>query len=159
MQLDQEHRERSDSLFEQLVGLQAELAAAGSNKSSLRRLKHEDMRIRTEFAKHLLIDEGVAIRYSNKGTTVTPYRLIEGVPKRTAKSEATAWMKARGIAWDGSAPSLRHEVRQALMKGDNMPQGAFGLRVNWTVRIEITDWTWVAGNDGPTLVPRKTHYR
>ena len=41
-------------------------------------------------------------------------------------------MKERD-SWDGSAPTLRHELRQALEQDQPVPEGKFGFHVERTV--------------------------
>ena len=135
------HDEKSRLLFNELDRLQIEIDATGDNKQR-RRLEHDKARSSArEFAKHLLVSEtgpGIRRHYSQALREVIAYRRIDGVPSRARKAEAEAWMSARSIAWDGSAPRLRDQVRKALEEGAEVPEHHFGLLVEWTVRIRIS---------------------
>jgi hypothetical protein len=140
MQHDQKqhHQEQSRHLFEQLERVDAELKAAHDNKPLRRKLQRDKARLGRQFANHLMIDDmgwGTRRMYSERGREVEPYLHIDGVPKKNKREEANAWMQARGIKWDGSAPSLWYEVRSALEKRENVPDHRFGLHIGWTVRI------------------------
>jgi hypothetical protein len=128
------HRRRmdeSDRLFGKIVQLEAAIAAA-KDKRERRRLEHEQAAMRRDFAKHLGNQTHVD-RSSER--TVVPIWLVRGVPSKNRKEEARGWMQQRGVAWDGSTPALRYEVRTALEQGQAIPEGKFGLYVERTVDI------------------------
>ena len=69
-----------------------------------------------------------------------PYWRVDGVPAKRAKQQARDWMASRGIEWNGSALSLRGEVSKALWRNEYVPDGKFGLDVEWTIRDDADSW-------------------
>jgi hypothetical protein len=145
------HDAISSRLLDQLERIQAELTAAHSNKRLRRKLEREDYVLRQAFAKHLMIevdrfDLFSCENYKSKGfyekdrKKVRAYRRVDGVPNKKGKIDAAAWMAGRNVDWNGSAPDLRREIHKALENGEALPDGYFGLHVEWTVEIETVEW-------------------
>jgi len=64
-------------------------------------------------------------------------------------------MAARGVEWNGSAPSLRGEVLKALKNKEDVPDGRFGLQVEWTINVDTLERLLTANNSGFHFVPNR----
>lgn len=128
---DREDQEHSRRFLEKIDELEAEIAAS-SDKVLRSRLERECAAVRRQFGAHL---KGRPYVHDATLRTVRPVWLVTGVPSKRHREEAKKWMKARGVDWDGSAPSLHHELRKALAQ--KVPiTNEFGLDVEWTVDIK-----------------------
>lgn len=106
-----------------------------SNKKRLKELEREMSDVRRQFAAYL--GDSSSFRIFNHAV---PYWRVDGVPAKRAKQQARDWMASRGIEWNGSALSLRGEVSKALWRNEYVPDGKFGLDVEWTIRDDADSW-------------------
>jgi len=132
--LSREREQQSRALLERIDQLDAEIAAAGDEKTLKAKLERDQRKIRQEFAE--ILGENT---YADPSSSrfVKPIWRVTGVPSKKSKEEATVWMAQRSLDWDGSAPRLRYEVRKALKQTEPVPDGKFGLHVERTVDIEL----------------------
>jgi hypothetical protein len=129
-----ERRERSRRLLAKIDELDAAIAAARNQKALRARLKRESDETRRELAAHL-DERGYFEVFSSRN--VVPIWLVAGIPSKKHREEARTWMARRGLYWNGSAPSLRHEVRKGLDERNNpVPEHRFGLHVERTIDIQ-----------------------
>lgn len=124
--------------------LDAEIGAS-KNSVKLQNLRERDNVARL-FAEHL---QGESYWQKETDRVVVAIWGIEGVPKKKLKEDARMWMEQRGIAWNGSAPSLREQVKVALEQNEEIPHGYFGLYVERTV--EIREPRHAYGPDGTPI--------
>jgi hypothetical protein len=120
-------------LLEKIDRVEAAIAAS-DDKAQRRRFERENASVRRQFAEHLG-DETYVEQSGSRA--VVPIWLVKGVPSKNRKEQAREWMKQGGLDWDGSAPTLRHEVRKALENQQPIPEGKFGLHVERTVDIRL----------------------
>jgi hypothetical protein len=139
-----EHWLASRRFLAQVDLLDKQIVEAKSDKPRHRRLLQARSRLCQEFARHL--DAGKTLDPPMKDPTfeeglrrVWIALKIVGVPSKHARQQASEWMMARGIAWDGDVPALRREVRKALGQGEAIPDGNFGLRAERTAEIGFWD--------------------
>jgi hypothetical protein len=169
MLTEEEHDAISSQLLDGLERIQTELETARHNKPLRRKLLREDYLLRQRFAKHLLVeverfDWWSGETYKSKGVykrdrkKIRAYRQVDGVPNKKGKVEAKAWMAARNVSWNGSAPDLRREVQNALTSDATIPDGYFGLHVEWTVEIEAVEWLMIGDKTNATFVPGAVRY-
>src|SRR5689334_10527307 len=118
-------QQRSLRLLQKIDQLETEIAAA-TDKGLRRRLERENASVRRQFAEHL--GDQTYVEQSTS-RAVVPIWSVEKSPAKDHREEARRWMKQRGLEWDGSAPPLRREVRKALEKDEQVPEGKFGLYV------------------------------
>lgn len=132
--LYEERQERSRLLLAKIDQLDAKIAAAGNQKALRAALKRESAKTRRQFAEHL-----GELGYIEKPSwrSAMAIWLVRGVPSKKHKEQARAWMEQLGKDWDGSAPSLRHEVKKALEQNKSVPEHKFGLHVERTVDIKM----------------------
>jgi len=131
--LYRERQEQSQRLLEKIDRLEADIAAS-NDQAQRRSLERESATVRRQFAEHLG-DQTYVEQSSSRA--VVPIWFVGRVPSKASKEKARHWMKLRGLDWDGSAPPLRHEVRNALEKSQPIPEGKFGLHVERTVDIRM----------------------
>lgn len=124
---------QSIALLARLDELERAIRTASSQQTSQAELRPLLSETRREFSAHLGDQEFVDPSTSRR---VVPIWLVSGVPAKRHKDQAVDWMKQRGSAWDGSAPSLRHAVRSALTLGEPVPERTFGLHVERTIEIQ-----------------------
>jgi hypothetical protein len=74
--------------------------------------------------------------FSDDSRVVRTFIQIDGVPPKKARERAKAWLELRGVEWDGAAPALRHEIKTAIERGDDVPPDMFGLYNELTIRID-----------------------
>lgn len=63
------------------------------------------------------------------GHTAYPFWHVHNVPSKKGKAVAEAWMRHRGLQWDGGAGSLRAEVERALILGETIPRCGLYIRL------------------------------
>ena len=125
-----------------------------SDKKRLKQLAREMSDVRRQFAVYL--GNSSSFRIFNHAA---PYWRVDGVPSKRAKQQAREWMAARGTEWNGSALSLRGEVTKALWKNEYIPNGVFGLDVEWTIRDDADSWYVRRDKDGvPIFLPNYSSY-
>jgi hypothetical protein len=66
----------------------------------------------------------------DKRREIYPFWIVTGVPSKRGRPLADKWMKDRGLQWSGDARSLRQEVENALIRGEQVPR--FGFRIELT---------------------------
>jgi hypothetical protein len=90
-----------------------------------------------------LIADGVPIlthtsvheyQQSDDGHTAYPFWHVQGVPSKEGKLSAQAWMRSRGLDWNGDAKVLRAEVERALISGETVP--SFGLFIRLAIFVK-----------------------
>ena len=146
---EQSLHKKCEEFLAQIDRLDAEIAAATADKKHIQKLQRNKSDLHRNLAAHLY-DSGfelvepsgyfIAFSYHVGDRFLRPYWLVEGVPPKNRRDEARAWMAARGIEWNGSAPSRRGEVSKALTRNETLPDGKFGLRVELAVKIDAVDW-------------------
>lgn len=149
---EKQFKEKCESFLMQIERLGAEIEAAASDKKRARMLQRESDGLRRQFATHL--GDGRVSRYfQNNKRDVVAHWQVDGVPSKKGRPEARIWMAARGFEWSGAAPSLRSEVLKALNNNEQIPDGSFGLHVEWTVRIATRGWLLLDTDAGHHFVP------
>jgi len=128
----EERQERSCRFLEKIDQLEAEIAA-GNEQAQRNKLQREIADIRRQFAEHL---GDLNYIHGPSMRTVQRTWLISGVCSKQHREQARQWMKARFIDWDGATPALRHQVRKALERSEQVPDGNFGLHVERSVDIK-----------------------
>jgi hypothetical protein len=145
----QKFHEKCEEFLAQIDRLDGEIAAAAADKKRIQKLQRDKADLHRKFAAHLydsafdLVDPSgyfIDFSYHVGDRFLRPYWLVEGVPSKNRREEARAWMAARGVEWDGSAPSLRGEVSKALTRNEPVPDRKFGLHVERAVKIDATEW-------------------
>ena len=66
--------------------------------------------------------------------TAYPFWHVQGVPSKEGKLSAQAWMRSRGLDWNGDAKVLRAEVERALISGETVP--SFGLFIRLAIFVK-----------------------
>jgi len=131
---EQKFKEKCEDLLAQIQHLDTEIEAAGADKKRSKQLQRDKADLHRQFAVYLR-DSGKD-GYQNPSWSVWARWLVEGVPSKKAREEAHAWMAARhGYEWTGFAPNLRADVLSALRSDEQIPEGYFGLHVEWTVEV------------------------
>jgi hypothetical protein len=144
---------RCEDLLAQIERVEAEIKSAASDNKRVKHLKRDKDNLQRQFATHLG-DNTVSRYYQNSKRDVVAYWRVDGVPSKKDRQEAQAWMAERGIEWSGAAPSLRSEVLKALKSDQKIPDGRFGLHVEWTVRIDAKGWLLLDTDAPYHFVPR-----
>ena len=150
---EQSFKKRCDNFLTQIEQLDAEIEAAALDKKRVKKLQRDKSKLQRQFAAHLG-DSTVSRVYDSRGRHVAAYWRVDGVPSKDSRAEAQTWMAARGVEWNGSAPSLRGEVLKALRNKELVPEGSFGLHVEWTVNISKLEHLLIANNSGFHFVPK-----
>lgn len=131
--------EGAKRVLEMIRALMKEQTECANDPGRRRLLKRTEQDLRRRLATHLhgytVEDIDEANPFGN-GTFIEPYWRVEGVFDRKQHDKALAWMKDRGIEWNGASKSLRFAVRRALKRKEQFPDGHFGLFVERSVRIK-----------------------
>jgi hypothetical protein len=68
------------------------------------------------------------------GHTAYPFWHVQGVPSKQERASAEAWMRSRGLNWNGDAKALRAEVEGALISNEAVPP--FGLFIRLAIFVK-----------------------
>jgi hypothetical protein len=61
--------------------------------------------------------------------------IVAGVPSKSSRAAAQAWMTEHDYVWDGRAPTLIDSIRDFALRSGDLPNNRFGMRVEWNVQI------------------------
>lgn len=128
---EKKFNEKCEDFLAKIERLDVEIVAEASDK---KRLKRNMADIRREFAAYLR-DNGKDHYQTDRWKVWALWR-VDGVPSQKTKKQASAWMETKNyFGWTGFAPPLRKKVAWALTNNEPVPNGYFGLHVEWTVEV------------------------
>ena len=128
--------EKRIQMLEQILVLDSEIATTGNNKQQ-RSMQRERDRLGRAFAQELpkpwLAAEAPMFEHDKWAVKVV--LIVAGVPSKSSKAAAQAWMTEHEYVWDGRAPTLIDSIRDFALRSGDLPNNRFGMRVEWNVRI------------------------
>jgi hypothetical protein len=128
--------EKRIEMLEQILALDSEIAATRNTKQQ-RSIQRERDRLGRAFAQDLPKPwlNAEAATFEHDKWAVKAVLIVAGVPSKSSRAAAQAWMTEHDYVWDGRAPTLIDSIRDFALRSGELPNNRFGMRVEWNVRI------------------------
>ena len=129
-------RKKLVEMLERILALDSAISATRNTKQR-RSMQRERDRLGRAFAQDLPKPwlNAEAAPFEHDKWAVKAVLIVAGVPSKSSRAAAQAWMTEHDYVWDGRAPTLIDSIRDSALRSGELPNNRFGMRVEWNVRI------------------------